>query len=78
MAESKKKTESVYIPYVRGEGTHQFVGVNGKTYQVKKGEYVEVPVEVAEVLRHSEIEMRNADAYIRQSVSDFAEKLEKI
>lgn len=78
MAESKKKTESVYIPYVRGEGTHQFVGVNGMTYLVKKGEYVEVPVEVAEVLRHSEIEMRNADEYIRQNVSDFAEKLEKM
>ena len=48
------------------------------TYQVKKGEYVEVPVEVAEVLKHSEIEMRNADEYIRQNVSDFAEKLEKM
>ena len=32
MAEAKKKTETVYIPYVRGEGTHQFVGVNGMTY----------------------------------------------
>lgn len=78
MAEAKKKTETVYIPYVRGEETHQFVGVNGMTYQVKKGEYVEVPVEVAEVLKHSEIEMRNADEYIRQNVSDFAEKLEKM
>lgn len=78
MAESKKKTETVYIPYVRGEGTHHPVGVNGKITLVEKGKYIEVSPEVAEVLRNSEAERRRAEEYIRQKVSDFAEKLEKM
>ena len=31
-----------------------FVGVNGKTYQIKRGVEIEVPESVAEVLRNSE------------------------
>ena len=31
-----------------------FVGINGKTYQIKRGVEVEVPDYVAEVLRNSE------------------------
>ena len=31
-----------------------FVGVNGKTYQIKRGVDVEVPESVAEVLKNSE------------------------
>ena len=38
-----------------------FVGVNGETYLIQRGVDVEVPKEVAEVLRHSE-EMDNAAA----------------
>lgn len=37
-----------------------FVGVNGKTYQIKRGVEVEVPESVAEVLRNSEMQDREA------------------
>lgn len=37
-----------------------FVGVNGKTYQIKRGVDVEVPESVAEVLKNSE--RQNAEA----------------
>ena len=30
-----------------------FVRVNGRNYQIRRGEEVEVPLEVAEVLEHS-------------------------
>ena len=30
-----------------------FVSVNGRNYQIRRGEEVEVPLEVAEVLEHS-------------------------
>ncbi len=30
-----------------------FVGVNGRSYVIRRGEEVEVPAEVAEVLEHS-------------------------
>lgn len=80
MAETVKKNKKVkiYIPYVRGEDPALFVGVNGETYLIKRGEYVEVPEYVAEVVSHSETEARLADEYIRNNVSDFSEKLKKI
>lgn len=37
-----------------------FVGVNGKTYQIKRGVEVEVPDYVAEVLRNSARQDENA------------------
>lgn len=37
-----------------------FVGVNGMTYQIKRGVEVEVPECVAEVLRNSEAQDREA------------------
>lgn len=38
---------------VKGEDTHQFVSVNGKTYRVVKGKPVSVPRAVAEVIMNS-------------------------
>ena len=38
-----------------------FVGVNGKTYQIKRGVDVEVPESVAEVLKNSE--RQSAEAF---------------
>lgn len=37
-----------------GEEDTIFVGVNGKGYRIRRGEDVEVPSSVAEVLSHSE------------------------
>lgn len=52
----KKVPEKVKIklPRTRTEKDDVFVGVNGKTYLIKRGEEVEVPESVVEVLKNSE------------------------
>ncbi len=45
-----------------------FVGVNGKGYYVPRGKAVEVPPEVAEVLKNREAMLEQAEAY-SESVS---------
>lgn len=42
----------------------KFVGVNGKSYLVKRGETVYVPPEVAEVLRLASISEAEAETYL--------------
>jgi hypothetical protein len=60
-AEAKKdNTVKVFIPYEEGEKKEQFVGVNGKTYQIVKGKWVDVPPEVAEVIQNSDLQMISA------------------
>lgn len=56
MAEAKKKMVNIFIPYVEGETEYTFVSVNDVDYQIKRGESVEVPVEVAEVIQNSNIQ----------------------
>ena len=61
---SEKKTKKVTDPYkdmvtiriplTREETDDVVVGVNGRTWLIKRGVNVEVPKCVAEVLRHSE------------------------
>ena len=53
MAE-KKKTVKVRLPKIRADQEDVFVSVNDYTCIVKRGVEVEVPVFVAEVLRHRE------------------------
>ena len=62
MAETTKKaTESakrveVKIPRLKGQNAVQeeFFSVNFKNYIIKRGEYVEVPEELAEVVKNGE------------------------
>lgn len=62
----EKQTVTVRIDAPRdGELEVQFVSVNGKTYQVNKGEDVEVPIEVAEVLVNSVEAMGKYRAYVK-------------
>ena len=56
MAEAKKKMVNIFIPYVEGETEYIFVSVNDVDYQIKRGENVEVPAEVAEVIQNSNIQ----------------------
>lgn len=66
MAETKetkqtvKKEEKVTIklPLTRAEKDDVWVGLNGKSYLIKRGVNVEVPAGVAEILQHQE-EMLN-------------------
>lgn len=58
MAENKKsmmeQTAKIKLPVTRELKDDVFVGVNGKTYQIKRGVEVVVPLAVAKVLERSE------------------------
>ncbi len=53
---TKAKRVTVKIPKLRGIDAVQeeFFSVNGKNYIIKRGEEVEIPEEVAEVIRNGE------------------------
>ncbi len=56
-AAEAEKPKTVKIKLFKDNGKYkgdQFVAVNGRTYKLQRGVTVEVPVEVEEVLRHSE------------------------
>ena len=57
MAETKKneiKKVKIKLPKIKGETDDVFVSVNNYTCVIKRGEEVEVPVFVREVLDHQE------------------------
>lgn len=55
MAETTKpKMVKIKLPLTRAEKEDAYVAVNGKSYLIKRGETVEVPDFVAEVLQHKE------------------------
>lgn len=56
-AEEKPKTVVIQLPVIEGMGDSVYVGVNMKDYQIKRGEPVEVPLCVADVLRNSDKQM---------------------
>lgn len=50
----KEKKVKIKIPLTRTEKDDVFVGLNGRTFLIKRGEEVEVPEGVAEILRNRE------------------------
>ncbi len=62
-----EKKVKIKIPLTRGESDDVYVGVNGKTYLIKRGEEVEVPESVVEVLNNSERMLANAMAFEAQA-----------
>ena len=48
------KMVKIKLPLTRSEKEDEYVAVNGKSYLIKRGETVEVPDFVAEVLEHKE------------------------
>lgn len=50
----KEKLIKIRIPRGRDNQGDVFVGINGRTWLIKRGVEVEVPECVAEVIRHSE------------------------
>lgn len=72
---AKSKRVTVRLPRLQGQNAIQeeFFSVNGKNYIIKRGETVEIPEEVAEVIRNSE----KADEYALQYVDRLAKKEEE-
>lgn len=65
MAAETKTTKMVKIkiPKTRDNSADVYVAVNGRSFLIKRGEYVEVPEFVAEVLQHQEEMLAEAMAY---------------
>lgn len=56
-------TVTIRLPLTRTEREDEWVAVNGKSIQIKRGVDVEVPVCIAEVLQHKEEMLRIAMEY---------------
>lgn len=70
--ESKNaKKVVVRLPRLKGQNANQdeFFSVNGKNYIIKRGEDVEVPEAVAEVIRNAE----KAEDYAMRYIDDITE-----
>jgi len=71
VAESEEKKVQVRLPLNKGHNADQqaFFSVNFKNYLIKRGEYVDVPESLAEVIRNGEIA---EDAAFRYATVDKA------
>jgi hypothetical protein len=61
-AKAEKKVK-IRIPHTRENNADVFVSVNDRTWVIKRGEEVEVPECVVEVLRHQEEALATAYNY---------------
>ena len=74
MAETKKvKKVKIKLPLTRTEKDDVFVGLNGKTYLIKRGVEVEVPEGVAKVLERREKMLSIALEFEAQAAAPLAE-----
>ena len=68
---TKKETKrvTVRLPRLAGQNAIQeeFFSVNGKNYIIKRGETVEIPEEVAEVIRNAELAEEYAMNFVESS-----------
>ncbi len=71
-ATTKGKRVTVKLPRLPGQNAIQgeFFSVNGKNYIIKRGEEVEIPEEVAEVIKNAD----KAEEYAMNYVSDLNNK----
>lgn len=65
----KEKTVKIKLPLTRTEKDDVYVAVNGKSYLIKRGETVEVPASVAEVLQHKEEMLAQAMEFEAQAAA---------
>ncbi|MBR4079279.1 MAG: hypothetical protein IKK29_03615 [Christensenellaceae bacterium] len=57
---AKPKMAKIKLELTRHEKNDEYVAINGKSYQIKRGEEVEVPQSVVEVLQNKERMLRKA------------------
>lgn len=70
VAEPKTKMVKIKLPLTRSEKDDEYVAVNGKSYLIKRGETVEVPDYVAEVLEHKEEMLAEAMEFEAQAAAN--------
>lgn len=75
-SEMLTKTISIRLPITRELSEDVFVGINGNTWQIKRGVYVDVPLAVAKVLERSEKMQQVAMEYEAKAAAPL-EQLEK-
>ena len=61
----KSKTLTVFIPRLHKNDDALFVADNGKRMLIKKGETVQVPPEIYEVIKNSERQSASAESFIQ-------------
>lgn len=64
----KEKMVKVLLPLLENGDTEQYVAVNGRSFLIRRGEEVEVPECVSEVLRLSEKQKREAYRYQQEAI----------
>ena len=64
---TETNTVKIRLPLTKSEKGDKYVAVNGRTYLIKRGETVEVPDFVAEVLQHEEEMLSISMAYEEQA-----------
>ena len=64
-----EKSVKIRLPKERREQEDVFVGINGRTWLIRRGVEVEVPVCVAEVLENREIMLEKIMAFEDANVS---------
>ena len=67
---NKPKMVKIKLPLTRSEKEDVYVCVNGNSYQIKRGESVEVPDYVAEVLQHKEEMLAEAMEFEAQAAAN--------
>lgn len=73
---TKSKRVTVRLPRLPGQNAIQeeFFSVNGKNYRIKRGETVEIPEEVAEVITNAEKAEEYAMNFVDELVKAEQEK----
>ena len=66
---NENKTVTIRLPLSRGEREDVYVAVNGKSYLIRRGEPVEVPECVAEVLGRREQMLEASMRYEAEAAS---------
>lgn len=69
-----KKMVKIRLPLTRNEKNDVYVAVNGRSYLIKRGETVEVPEAVAEVLKLKEDMLAEAMEYEAQASENSEQK----
>ncbi len=75
-SEMMTQTVRIRLPITRELSEDVFVGINGNTWQIKRGVYVDVPLAVAKVLERSEKMQQVALEFEAQAAAPL-EQLEK-